>query len=73
MGTWVRCTRKFDNAPIYVNFGEVAWLRWNDEENFTAISWASGDENVVRVIEHPSQILSGNEISEPSVAEQVED
>ena len=60
MAEWIRCTRKLDGTPVYINLDTVKWLRRNEEEDFTAISWATGDENIVRVLEHPEDILQGH-------------
>ncbi len=60
MAEWIRCTRKLDGTPVYINLDTVKWLRRNEEEDFTAISWATGDENIVRVLEYPEDILQGH-------------
>jgi hypothetical protein len=60
MAKWMRCTRKSDSTPIYIHLDMVRWLRWNDEENFTVISWANGEENIVRVLEHPEEIFEAH-------------
>ena len=60
MAEWIRCTRKLDGSPVYINLDTVKWLRRNEEEDFTAISWATGDENIVRVLEYPEDILQGH-------------
>ncbi len=60
MAEWIKCTRKFDGTPVYINLDTVKWLRRNEEEDFTAISWATGDENIVRVLEYPEEILHGH-------------
>ncbi len=34
------------------------WLRWNEEERFTAVSWINGlMETIVRVTETPEEIF----------------
>ncbi len=59
MAVWVQCTRKADNSPIYLNLDNAIWLRWNEEERFTAVSWTNGlMEAIVRVTETPDEILS---------------
>ena len=58
MAHWVKCTRRSDNSPIYINLETIHWLRWNDEESFTAISWMRGEENVIRVNERPDKIFA---------------
>jgi hypothetical protein len=59
MANLVKCTRKIDETPIYLNLDTVMWLRWNEDENFTIVSWAAHQENVVRVLERPEDILKG--------------
>jgi hypothetical protein len=66
MAEWVRCTRKFDGMAVYINLDTVKWLRRNDEEDFTAISWATGDENIVRVLEYPEDILPPTRVLTPN-------
>jgi hypothetical protein len=61
MAHWVKCTRRSDNTPIYINLETVSWLRWNDEEGFTAISWARGEDNIIRARERPNEIFAANE------------
>ncbi len=60
MVEWIKCSRKFDGTPVYIDLDTVKWLRRNKEEDFTAISWATGDENIVRVLEYPEEILQGH-------------
>jgi hypothetical protein len=70
MARWVKCTRRSDGTPIYINLDTANWLRWNDEEGFTAISWPSGEENIIRVWERPDEILeAAGSIDEPVLAE----
>jgi hypothetical protein len=48
-----------DPKPIYLNLDDAIWLRWNDEDNFTAVSWINGlTETIVRVRETPDEIFS---------------
>ena len=58
MANWVRCTRKVDNEPIYLNLDTTEWLRWNETEKFTIVAWPGGKENIVRVLEHPDDIFT---------------
>jgi len=59
MSVWVECTRKTDDTPIYLNLDNAIWLRWNDDERFTAVSWINGlTETIVRVRETPDEIFS---------------
>jgi len=58
MATWVKCTRRVDSKPIYLNLDVATSLRWDDEQNFTVVSLAPGKENIVRVLEHPDEIFS---------------
>jgi hypothetical protein len=57
MAQWVKCTRKADDMPIYVNISIALWLRRNEEQNFTLVCWAGAKENIVRVLETPEEIL----------------
>jgi hypothetical protein len=61
MASFIQCRRKSDNTPIHINLDTVTWLRWNDDENFTAISWGRGEENIVRVWERPNEILDAHQ------------
>jgi len=61
MAQWVRCTRKLDSTEIFINLDTVTWLRRSEDDSFTFISWAQGDENLVRVLERPEQIFSAFE------------
>jgi hypothetical protein len=55
---WIQCTRKTDGTLIYLNLDNAIWLRWNEEEGFTAVSWISGrSEHIVRVVETPEKIF----------------
>jgi len=54
---WVKCTRKIDQQPIYINVGTATALRWNEQESFTVVSWASDKEATVRVLERPEDII----------------
>jgi hypothetical protein len=59
MAVWVQCTRKTDDSPVYLNLDNAIWLRWNEEERFTAVSWINGlTETIVRVTETPDEIFS---------------
>jgi hypothetical protein len=59
MAIWVECTRNTDASLIYLNLDNAIWLRWNDEEHFTAVSWINGlTETMVRVRETPDEIFS---------------
>jgi hypothetical protein len=42
MANWVKCTRRADSAPIYLNFETVLTLRWNDAEAFTVVALPGG-------------------------------
>jgi hypothetical protein len=53
----VKCTRLADKAEIYINLDTVMWLRWNEEKGCTVITWTGAKENLVRVTEHPDDIL----------------
>jgi len=57
--TWVKCTRKFDNQPIYLNFDTAVSIRWNDVEGFSTISLTGlgAKQGIVRVLEHPDDLL----------------
>jgi hypothetical protein len=57
MNRIVKCTRLADKAEIYINLDTVMHLRWNEEKSFTVITWPGAKENLVRVTEHPDEIL----------------
>jgi hypothetical protein len=58
MAIWVQCARKTDGTLIYLNLDNAIWLRRNEDEDFTAVSWISGySENIVRVVETPEEIF----------------
>jgi hypothetical protein len=57
MANWIKCTRKIDNALIYLNLDTAVSVRWNDLEGFTAVSFVGDKENAVRVLEHPDDIF----------------
>jgi hypothetical protein len=58
MAIWVQCARKTDGTLIYLNLDNAIWLRRNEDEDFTAVSWTSGySENIVRVVETPEEIF----------------
>ncbi|MGB7101931.1 MAG: hypothetical protein WBD95_24585 [Xanthobacteraceae bacterium] len=57
MASWVKCTRKVDNALLYVNLDLAVSVRWNDLEGFTAVSFGGGKENTVRILEHPDDLV----------------
>ena len=57
MNRIVKCTRLADQAEMYLNLDTVMWLRWNDEKACTAITWPGAKEHLVRVTEHPDEIL----------------
>ena len=58
MANWVRCTRKADSAPIYVNLDTATTLRWNDAEAFTVVALPGGNENHMRILEHPDDLFN---------------
>jgi len=58
VANWVRCTHKVDNEPIYLNLDTMKWLKWNQIEKFTIVAWPGGEENIVRVLEHPDDIFT---------------
>ena len=64
MSRWIICTRKGDDTPIYIDLDSVRWMRWNENEDFTALYWAGGEENVVRVRETPEEIFYSMENDE---------
>ncbi len=65
MAEWIKCTRKFDGTPVYINLDTVKWLRRNEEADFTAISWATGDENIVRVLEYQRKFSEAFQVTVP--------
>ena len=58
MAKWVKCTRKADSAPIYLNLEAAMTLRWNDAEAFTVVALPGGNENHMRVLEHPDDLFN---------------
>jgi hypothetical protein len=62
VANWVKCTRKTDGTPIYINLDTVTWLRRNEAEDFTAIAWATGEQGLVRVWEYPEKILKACDV-----------
>lgn len=58
MSKWVKCTRKADSAPIYLNLEAAMTLRWNDAEAFTVVALPGGAEHHVRVLEHPDYLFN---------------
>jgi hypothetical protein len=58
MAKWVKCTRKADSAPIYVNLDAAVTLRWNDAEAFTVVALPGGVDHHIRVLEHPDDLFS---------------
>jgi hypothetical protein len=57
MSRVVKCTRLADRVQIYINLDTIMHLRWNEEKGFTVITWPGAKENLVRVTEHPDEIL----------------
>lgn len=55
MANWVKCTRKIDEKPIYVNLDTPMTMRWNEDEEFSVVMWSKDD--LVRVLETPEEIL----------------
>jgi hypothetical protein len=72
MANWVKCTRKADSAPIYLNLDTAMTLRWNDAEAFTVVGLPGGPEQHVRVLEHPDDLFIGDRSSaDPNIKEKV--
>ena len=60
MAKWVKCTRISDDSPVYINLNAVSWLRRNEREQFTVISFdARVKDNLIRVSEEPVEIFAG--------------
>ncbi len=57
MANWIKCTRKADKTPIYVNIDTAMSMRWNENEHATVIAHAGGDIDAVKVAERPEEIL----------------
>jgi hypothetical protein len=57
MAKWVKCTRASDNLPVYLNLDTVRWLRRNEQDKLSLISWGSGDKDHIRVVEQPEEIF----------------
>ena len=60
MARWVKCTRKADGAPVYLNLDAAITLRWNDAEAFTVVALPGGKENNIRVLEHPDDLFNAD-------------
>lgn len=59
MAQWIECTRASDNTPVRINLDTVSWMRRNEEEGFTVISFkAPWKDNSIRVLEQPEEILA---------------
>lgn len=71
MTNWVKCTRKADSAPIYLNLETVLTLRWNDAEAFTVVALPGDNEHHIRVLEHPDDLLNADQSSDPNVKQNV--
>jgi hypothetical protein len=57
MTNWVKCTRKLDATPFYMNIDVARWLRWNEEEQITIVTLSERKGDIVRVLETPEQIF----------------
>jgi hypothetical protein len=57
MNRIVKCTRLADQAEVHINLATVMWLWRNEEKDCTIIAWPGAKENLVRVVEHPEEIL----------------
>jgi hypothetical protein len=63
---WVKCTRLSDNAAIYVNLDAVNWLRRNEQDGFTVVSFGSHEkDNFIRVSEPPEEIFESAHAKRP--------
>jgi hypothetical protein len=60
MANWVKCTRKADEAPIYLNLDTVMFLKWNELDGFTLVLLPGGKQNTIRVLERPEDILKAD-------------
>ena len=60
MANWTKCTRKADNTPIYLNLDTALCLRWNEADNFTVVTLPGGKDFLIRVLEHPDDLLKGS-------------
>ncbi len=58
MATWIKCTRKADIMPVYVNIDTAMSIRWSENDHATIIAHAGGDIDSIKVIETPEQILA---------------
>jgi hypothetical protein len=63
MARWVKCTRKADETPVYLNLDAVMFLRWNETESFTFVLLPGGKQNTLRVLEHPDEIFGTDQQS----------
>jgi hypothetical protein len=60
MANWIKCSRKSDSAPMYLNLDTAMTLRWNDSEAFTVVGLPGGDENYIRVLESPDDLFKAS-------------
>jgi hypothetical protein len=57
MANWVKCTRKLNGTPFYMNLDLARWLRWNQDEQVTFVTLSERKGDLVRVLETPEQIF----------------
>ena len=62
MANWVKCTHKGDEKTIYVNVDTAMSMRWIESDNATIIAYPGGENDVVRVLERPENILKWQEL-----------
>ena len=71
MANWVKCTRKADSAPIYLNLDSAMTLRWNDAEAFTVVALPGGPEHHVRLLEHPDDLFIADRSADANAKQSV--
>jgi hypothetical protein len=62
MANCVKCTHKGDEKTIYVNVDSAMSMRWIESDNATIIAHPGGENDVVRVLECPENILKWQEL-----------
>jgi hypothetical protein len=57
MANWVKCAHKGDANPVYVNIDIAMSMRWIESDKATIIAFPGGENDIVRVLERPEDIL----------------
>ena len=62
MANWVKCTHKGDENAVYVNVDSAMSMKWIESDNATIIAFAGGENDAVRVLQRPEDILKWQEL-----------